>query len=171
LELSDSQRHRTSSTSTASQRLLHPERSFSSIGFFFYWISLFATDNLSQVEVFRALFYFPLSHSRRSSGFRMYFFLSGKHLHWVVAQISIFIYHTTTWLDPGRVFGCIYNWAGNLIQAVCSLSFTVLFFSFGFIRKEEHAAMHNARLSPRQKTPLDSRFPDLYHLYSLNPSA
>jgi hypothetical protein len=45
-------------------------------------------------------------------------FLSGKQLfngrsHNSLSSLDFsFIYHNTTWLDPGRVFGCIYNWQG-----------------------------------------------------------
>ena len=96
------------------------------------------------------------------------FFLSGKQLHWSLHNLRssiswIFIYHTTTWLDPGRVFGCIYNWAGIFDTGgllTFSFWFLVFFFGlFGFIRKEEHAAMHDARLSPRQKLPFGFSIP------------
>jgi hypothetical protein len=126
------------STSKASRRLLHQERCFDQVNKY----PLFASDN----PVNGFLFYF-ISFVVNTASVRLVFgmvsfFLSGKHLHGSLHnlrefhQFGFFIYLTTTWLDPGRVFGCIYNWAGILIQAACYLflCFSPFFFmSFGWL--------------------------------------
>lgn len=123
-------------------------------GFFFFFLISFVVNTASVRLVFGMVS----------------FFLSGKHLHGSLHNLrefhlfGFFIYLTTTWLDPGRVFGCIYNWAGILIQAACYLFFCV--FPFYFIlcllvgyKKRGTAAMHDARPSPRQKFPFGFSIP------------
>lgn len=98
-------------------------------------------------------------------------FLSGKHTHsngrsQQTTSISVsnsgfsFIYHTTNGWIRGGYLECIYNWAGiRYRRLVFFWPFSFRHLSFGSQQeKDEHAAMHDARPSPRQKL-LDSRYP------------
>lgn len=128
------------STSKASRRLLHQERCFDQVNKY----PLLASDN----PVNGFLFFHFISFVVNTASVRLVFgmvsfFLSGKHLHGSLHNLrefhlfGFFIYLTTTWLDPGRVFGCIYIWAGILIQAACYLffppCFSLFFMSFGWL--------------------------------------
>jgi hypothetical protein len=97
-------------------------------------------------------------HSKRSFGFRRIWSIIPlrettlqRSFTQLLSSLDFsFIYHNTIWLDPGRVFGCIYNWQGPDTGGLFHFG---LFPSviFGSQEKDVHAAMHDARLSPRQK--------------------
>jgi len=61
-----------------------------------------------------------------------------------------FIYHNTTWLDPGRVFGCIYNWQG---LDTGGLFYLALFLPLSLALKKKTYTQQCTTLgpSPRQK--------------------
>lgn len=129
---------------TAYRRLLHQERCFEQV------------LRISPLALFFYIFFLYLSFVFIASvllGFGEFglLFLSGKQLfngrsHNSLSSLDFsFIYHNTTWLDPGRVFGCIYNWQG---PDTGGLFYFGLFPSviFGSQEKDVHAAMHDARL-------------------------
>ena len=84
-------------------------------------------------------------------------FLSGKHsptvvhtTHYRLWTFFSFIYHNTTWLDPGRVFGCIYNWQG---LDTGGLFYLALFLPLSLVLKKKTYTQQCTTLgpSPRQK--------------------
>lgn len=117
---------------TAYRRLLHQERCFE---------QFFKEYPLS--HCFILLFYicFLCFHSQRSFGFGEsgLLFLSGKHSSTVVhtkltivSGLFFFIYHNTTWLDPGAGIWMHLQLGRDSIQAACffwPFSFRHLWFS------------------------------------------
>lgn len=131
---------------TAYRRLLHQERCFEQVlrisPLALLFIVFFIYLYLSFVFIASVLLGFG------ESGL---LFLSGKHSPTVVHTTHYrlwtfsFIYHNTTWLDPGRVFGRIYNWQGPDTGGLFHFGpFPSVI--FGSQEKDVHAAMHDARL-------------------------
>jgi hypothetical protein len=124
---------------------LHQERCFEQSFF----------KNIPSRIVFFFFFVFPfvfIASVLLVSGNLVLSFLSGKHSSTVVHTNSLlsldfsFIYHNTTWLDPGAGIWMHLQPGRDPIQAAC---FLLAFFPsviFGSQEKDVHAAMRDARL-------------------------
>jgi hypothetical protein len=59
---------------------------------------------------------------------------------------------TTSWLDPGRVFGCIYNWAGIQYRRLVQF-FSLCFHSLWFYKKRGTRSNAHRSAEPETETP------------------